>query len=481
MTLNLQVVKGVKWTSISTAGRTLIQLIQLSLVAHYLSAEALGLFALVQIFLSFSQLFMDMGIGNAVIHQQKNSHRHLSELFTISVMIGLTITFSVYFIAPLLGLFFDEPRLAKYVELVAVVFVIFSLSRIHLALLQKKLAFSIIAKVELLSAITGFIIVISCIVNSLGIEALLYGYIAAASVQSLLFFSLSDFRPSLCYPESWSEIKEYLSFGFYQTGDSIVNFFNSQIDLILVGKLLGTEALGGYSLIRQLCFRPAMVINPVLTRVAFPVMAKLQCSPELPKVYCKLVGVLGILNFPLYVVIFVLATPIISTLFGDQWLHIVSVLQFMAVWCLVRSVMNPVGSLLMAVGKVKLALRWNSFLLIIMPLVIYLSTKYGVFGVAITLAIMQVLLLPGHWYFLLKQSVGIQYKEILAVLIKPLFSAVLAGVVVWLFISELSFFSFLHQLIIGVIIGAVSYIFFALQLCPMFRELLKGHFSIESK
>jgi len=481
MSLNLQVVKGVKWTSISTAGRTLIQVIQLSLVAHYLSAEALGLFALVQICLSFSQLFMDMGIGNAIIHQQKNSHRNLSELFVINVVIGFLVTVCVYCIAPYLALFFDEPRLTKYIEMVAVVFVIFSLSRIHLALLQKKLAFSVIAKVELFSALIGFCVVVVCLINGLGIEAMLYGYLANISVQSLMFCYVSGFSPLPCYPKSWSEIKGYLSFGFYQTGDSIVNFFNSQIDLILIGRLLGTEVLGGYSLVRQLCFRPAMVINPVLTRVAFPVMARLQFSLGLPKVYCKLIGVLGLLNFPLYVAMFVLATPIVAILFGEQWLHIVPVLQLMSLWCLVRSVMNPVGSLLMAVGKVKLALKWNASLLIIMPVAIYFSTNYGVLGVAIVLAVLQIMLIPGHWYFLLHQSVGIKYRDVLNALTSPLLSAVFAGGVTWMFIAELPSFSFLHQLIIGVTVGAVSYVLFALQLCPMFRSMLKGNFSIESK
>jgi len=479
MSITKQATSGVKWTSISTVCKAVLQLAQLSVVAHYMTAEALGIYALVQVCLAFCQIFMDMGIGNAIIHQQNTSHKHLSELFIINLAIAALLSVSVYLAAPLLALFFEQSALTKYIQLVSIVFVVFAFSRIHLAQLQKQLAFSSIAKVELSSAVVGFSLVVGLTLNDYGVEALIYGYISAALFQTVLFWLVSEFRPSVCMPKSWSELKKYLSFGAYQTGDSTVNYFNSQFDLILVGKLLGAEVLGGYALARQFCFRPAMVINPVLTRVAFPVMAKLQSSDKLTSVYCKLSNMLAMLNFPLYVALAVLAEPIVHIVFGEKWLHIVPMFQLMAIWCLVRSVMNPVGSLLMAVGKVKLAFKWNSFLLLLIPGSIYIGSTFGIYGVACALVLLQICLLPGHWYFLLNKSIGISAKDFFKSLALPLIAAIISGFLAWMVAIELTDFVFFIKLTIGLIIGGISYVLCAYKLNPLFRNLLKGNFSLE--
>ena len=68
--LKQQAIHGVKWTSLSTGIRTILQLVQLIILARFLSAEDFGLVAIVMVVIGFSQLFMDMGISNAIIHKQ---------------------------------------------------------------------------------------------------------------------------------------------------------------------------------------------------------------------------------------------------------------------------------------------------------------------------------------------------------------------------------------------------------------------------
>jgi len=208
-------------------------------------------------------------------------------------------------------------------------------------------------------------------------------------------------------------------------------------------------------------------------------MAKLQSSDKLTSVYCKLSNMLAMLNFPLYVALAVLAEPIVHIVFGEKWLHIVPMFQLMAIWCLVRSVMNPVGSLLMAVGKVKLAFKWNSFLLLLIPGSIYIGSTFGIYGVACALVLLQICLLPGHWYFLLNKSIGISAKDFFKSLAFPLIAAIISGFLAWMVAIELTDFVFFIKLTIGLIIGGISYVLCAYKLNPLFRNLLKGNFSLE--
>lgn len=479
MTIKKQAISGVKWTTFSTVVRSVIQLAQLSIIAHFLSAQVLGLYALIQVCLAFCQLFVSAGIGNAIVHQQNTSHRHLSELFFINVAVSVLLAFFVYLLSPFFSWFFEQPALQEYIELLTIVFIIIALSRVHLAQLQKKMAFSAIAKAELFSSVIGFIVMIALLNSDFGIDALIYGYLASTFMQSVFLWCACDFRPTFCYPKSWHKLQAYLSFGVYQTGSSLVNYFNSQFDVILVGKFFGTEILGGYSLVRQFCFRPAMVINPVLTRVAFPVMAKLQQSDKLAGVFCKLSQALALINFPLYVAFIIFAKAIVSVFFGENWLHLVPLFQLMAFWCLVRSAINPIGSLLMAVGKVKLAFYWNSFLLLLYPICIILGSYWGVTGVATSLLLLQIGLLPGQWWFLLQKSAAISFTAFLNAFTIPLLASIAAGIVAGGLVSLLSEQPDWQQLSVGLFCGGIMYVLLLAKFTPQFRQLFNNRFSLE--
>lgn len=480
-TISSQAINGVKWTSTSTIGRAIIQLVQLSIVAHFLSAQVLGLYALLQISIAFCQIFIGVGIGNAIIHQREITPRHLSELFVINLVIAFVISICFYIAAPLFAWFFEQEILQSYIELVSIAFIIIALSQVHLALLQKKLAFAVIAKVELLSAIIGFSIVVTMIKYDYGIESLIYGYLSLISLQSLSFWLISEFKPVFCLPHSWRELKNYLSFGAYQTGSTFVNYFNSQFDLILVGKLFGVEVLGGYSLVRQFCFRPTMVINPVLTKVAFPVMAKIQEFSRLSEVFCNLSRALALINFPLYTAFIIFASPIVDVFFGSQWLHMVPIFQMISLWCLLRSIANPIGVLLMAVGKVKLAFYWNCFLLALYPSAILLGSNWGVEGVTLSLVVLQISLLPGQWFYLLKKSIGISFIDFFSSFKAPLLISFISGSVTGLLVAQFTTVHSWVELLIGILFGALVYAVLSYKFNAFFRHVLHSKFYLEFK
>lgn len=434
MTLATKAKSGVKWTTLSTVIRAISQLALLALAARYLGPEALGHYALLLLVLGFAQLFMDMGLGNAVIHHDNVSQDHINQLFTVNLVVAIIVAMAISLIAPLLALFFNAPELTALVLLVAPAFIISALFRMHLVVLQKQLAFKVIAKIEISAQLVAVIITFILLLNNIEIKALVFGYLTNITIQGAAYwlFSPTRIRPKM--PESVASISKYLNFGVFQTADGVINYINSQFDVLIVGKILGTEVLGGYNLARQFCFRPAMVINPILTRVAFPVMARLQKSEKLPKVYTKLVTSLALINFPLYLFLAVFTESVIEFMFGEQWLIITTEFRLLAIWCLIRSCMNPVGSLFMAIGKVKQLFNWNLSLTLIFPSVIIFGAQFGVVGVGISLVITQFVLLLIHTKLLLNKAIDLSIchylQEILKVLLIASFSAVVTYAII---------------------------------------------------
>lgn len=477
MTLSVNAVTGVKWTSVSTLVKAVLQILLLVVAARYLSSEQLGVYAVCQIVIGFSQLFMDVGIGNAIIHTQEKSSKILSELFSVNLFFSLIVSGCVYFSASTITHYFEIGNAAQIVEVLSISFIIAGGYRVHVAILQKEMKFSDIAKIEISSQIIGFITSLLLLVQGFGVLSLVLGYITNLTIQLLIYWGKASKAIYFTLKINWQQHKKIWHFGAFQTADSFVNYFNSQFDLILVGKLLGSEVLGGYSLIRQFCFRPAMVINPVFTRVAFPLMAKIKFSDKLPTIYNKLILLLSSINFPLYVAMAIFSEQIIVLLFGEKWLHLVPIMQVMSLWCLVRSAMNPVGSLMMATGKVRKLFTWNFSLLLFLPAAIFIGSDGGIRGITFALLLLQVALLFAHWYFLLYQSAKINLKEFFTSLAIPFFTAIIAGFVAALVQSLL--IMPIMQFIFGLLSGLISYLLLSMVVNKELVKLLKGKFTFE--
>jgi O-antigen/teichoic acid export membrane protein len=90
----------------------------------------------------------------------------------------------------------------------------------------------------------------------------------------LLFKGMKSYKTSFIF--SHTEIRNFYSFGFYQLGERTLNYFASQFDTIIIGKILCADKLGIYTVAKNLIMKPAQIINPIVTKVAFPTMAKVQ-------------------------------------------------------------------------------------------------------------------------------------------------------------------------------------------------------------
>lgn len=105
-----------------------------------------------------------------------------------------------------------------------------------------------------------------------------------------------------------------------------------------------------------------MKLNPIITRVLFPAFAKIQDDTEKLRVnFYKLLSVVGIINFPALLGLMVVSNNFVPLVFGEKWSSIIPVLQLLCIVGLLRSVGNPIGSLLMAKARVDISFKFNVF------------------------------------------------------------------------------------------------------------------------
>ncbi len=420
MSLREKVLSGVKWTTLSSAINTLFQILQLAILTHYLSSSDFGLMAIVYVIIGFSALFMDMGISAAIIHKQHLSHEQLSSLYWLNVFAGVFLFLVVYMIAPFIADFYHQESLVVLIRLLALTFVMNAFASQYKLLLQKELKFNILSKISILTVFTSLLLATILAINDFGIYSLVYAALGSSFFNTVVFLSMGmkEHRPSFIF--NYRAIRFMITFGLFQMADRSITYFNSQFDVILIGKLLGVEALGIYSIAKNLSLRPAKVINPIITRVTFPVMSKLQDDTQkLRSIYLKTINYLSTVNFFIYILMAVLAEPIILILFGHKWEESIDILRILAFYGAIRSTGNPQGTLLLSKGKADLSFYLNLGKFFIMVAVIYIGSHWGLIGVAWSLLLLTTGFIFPNWYIVVRPLSGATLRSYLLQIVRP--------------------------------------------------------------
>ncbi|MGV8934670.1 MAG: MOP flippase family protein [Gallionellaceae bacterium] len=457
VTLRKQTFSGVRWTAASSLGRAVLQVIQVAILARLLAPTDFGLIAIVLALMAFLQIFADAGVSNAIIHYQNISREQLSSLYWLNVSVSVLMAIMLVTTSPWLADLYSKPVLQSLFAIAAAAMVVSSLAQQLRINAQKELRFDQLATLELAAALCGFATTVGLAWAGAGVYALAVGSLVGAVAGCVLawLFLAHGWRPQ--WRLNLKEIRPFLKFGGYMVGNNLANTFNTQIDVLLGAHLFGAQEMGLYSVPKNLTLNVQMVINPIVSNVGLPVMAKAQGdSVLLKRVYLQTMRMTASVNFPIYVGMALFAPEIVHLMLGEKWQEAIPLLQIFSCWGLLRSIGNPAGSLLFAVGKVKLVFRWNMVLLIFIGPTIWLGSLYGVQGMAFAMTgLMAFLFVPG-WYFLIRPSCGATLGEYSMQLFVPLVLSIIAGIASYSAVAMLD--NQVARLMMNLVIGMLIYL-----------------------
>jgi O-antigen/teichoic acid export membrane protein len=415
MNIKKQAISGVKWTTISTVILAASSLIKISVLARFLDPSDFGLMALVSFVLGFTDLFMDMGLSSAILHRQNITRKEYSSLYWLNVSFSAILLFIIAFvISPVFAAFYLEPELLKLIPLAGIGIILSAIGRQYKTIFQKKLEFKRIAIVDIFSAVIALVFAIIFAINGFGVYALVYSALIQYGLSNLIYFLIGNKQQSLLFHFNFNETKPFLKIGIYQVGGQVVNYFNRDLDVLIIGKFFGAELLGGYSLAKQLVYRPAQVLNPIFTRVASPILAKLQNDVyALKQHYLKLVNIIVSVNAPIYVSIIILAPTVVTLLYGQGFQDITILVRVLSIYMIFRAVCNPVGTLVVATGRTDLEFYWNLLTLFFMPISIIVGAQFSLVAVTCSITVAMILLLVPNWFFLIRKLTKATLREYL--------------------------------------------------------------------
>ncbi|MCM3668144.1 MOP flippase family protein [Mesobacillus maritimus] len=419
-TIRNQLHKGVKWTGASSLFITIIQVVQFALLANVMGAAEFGLVGMITTIVVFAQILIDLGLGSAVIQKERVTNRMLSTLFWLNMLVGILLFVVLMVASPLIASFFHEEELVPLVRLLAIMFLIAPIGQQSQYMLQKELRFNALAVVEIIATFLSFFTLIGLLFVMSPIYAYVISQVLFYALKGVLYFSvyLKTWRPLFVF--RLAECKEILSFGGFQLASRLVNRIGSNLDVLLIGRFMGAEALGFYHLAYQVVTIPVLKINPILTRVAFPLFSKNQHDHNsLKEGFLHISKLLALVSFPLLLGVIAVADVFIVTVFGKQWLPATEILQIMAIVGLLRVLMNPNGSVLLAKGKANLSFYWDTGVLLLYGLALWVAVQSQnletVAWTYVTVSLVNFFI--GRW--LLAWLIQLSLKDYLQALSKP--------------------------------------------------------------
>lgn len=459
--IKLQATKSAKWTAFSNVIVSLLEMLRLFIMAKLLSPDDFGLMAMVMVVLGFAQVYSDMGIGAAIIHRQDITTNQLSSLYWLNIFAGFIICLIIYFLQPFIIIFYNEPRLNDLLPWVVIIFLTAPFGQQFQFLLQKELSFKIIALIDIFGSTVNLLVAISFAILGKGALALVLGRVSDSIIKSLAFSIIGFNRWRPLFHFKLCDLNGYIRFGFYQMGDKTISYFNSNLDKILIGSLLGSQLLGYYSLAWNLAIQPVSKINPVITRVAFPVFSLIQKDKNrLRSGYLSIIRLLSTINSPLLIGLAAVSQIFVPTLFGGKWNSSIFLIQLLCFVSLFRSLGNPVGALLLSKGRADISFKWNLMLLTTQSIGIFIGANYfGIEGVAFSLLFLQIAYQYPAFKILINPIIECKYFDFIRSFITSIFISISMAFILYIILQFYAIIS-ISYLVLLIFIGATTYFIF---------------------
>ncbi|MEM9115927.1 MAG: lipopolysaccharide biosynthesis protein [Myxococcota bacterium] len=351
-------VRGGAFFAASRTVRGLIDVLATLVLARLLTPADYGLVGLAAAVTGFVTLFKDLGLSTATIQREDLRHAEVSKLFWINVGLGLLLSAITAASAPLLGAFFEEPRLVPIVFALSIGFAFGGASVQHAALLERNLLQGRLAWVEFGSVAGSSLAAVGSAWAGMGPWALVIQSVGLAGLRMVLLWGACGWRPSP--PWVRASVSEHLAMGGHLTGFSIVNYLARNLDDVLVGRFVGTEALGLYQQAYRLLMIPLRQLNTPIGSVAKPALSRLVGEPErYRRAYLRILDKILLLTMPLGAFLLVHAGSVLSVVLGEQWRPAENVFRWLGLLMFSQPIGNSTGWLFISQGRTGTMLRWG--------------------------------------------------------------------------------------------------------------------------
>ena len=477
---NSNIKQGFLWLGTANIAAQIFDVISSVLILIFLSKTEIGLATLAWSFAVIVESFNGLGVGTSMLQKKDLPQKEVNSLFWFSTGFSIAAFLLIVLLSPMISIYYNSPELSAMMAVSALKLPIVGAMLVPLQLLNRDLKYKQIGAAQTVASFLSSVTKIGLAASGLGAWSLVIAHVSSGIFMFIGVLFFSSFYPVLYF--KFPEIKEHIVFGSRVTFSGVIYHIYRNADYLIIGKLLGNEALGVYRVAFDIAMTPAMALLNVVNRASFPVFSRISSNrDQLAKTFIWTQKNLTFFIAPLSLFIIFTAGDIIAIAGKEKWAEAVPAIQILAVAAFMRTVAQTFPQLFHAVGRPAFAV-YDSLM------TFFLSVSFFLFFISFFKESMGILSACIAWFatyplaiafliYLTRKVVPVTFFSYIATFKETLTACAvvvpLSGLILF-YRSSIPWGIWLHPLLQGAIILTVFGTFFKLSRKVSIKSIFKG-------
>lgn len=446
--------KNFVWRFAERCGAQIVTFIVSIVLARILTPEDYGKVALITVFTTIMQVFVDSGLGVALIQKKDADDLDFSSVFYFNFVICLVLYAAMFFASPFIANFYNDSSLTPIIRVISLTIVISGVKGIQQSYVSRNMLFKRFFYSTLGGTIFSAILGIALAYTGFGVWAIVAQQLSNTTIDTLILWLTVKWRPKKMF--SWERLKGLLSFGWKMLASSLLDTVYGNIRSLIIGKLYSSSDLAYYNQGKQFPNVVVTNINTSIDSVLLPTMASVQDDSQRVKTMTRrAIKTSTYIMAPLMMGLAFCAEPIVRLVLTDKWISCVPFLRIFCITYMFYPIHTANLNAIKAMGRSDLFLKLEIAKKIVGMILLLSTMWFGVMAMAYSLLVSSVLSqIINSWPNIKLLNYG--YLEQLKDIIPSIALAVLMGFCVNL-VSLLNL-SNIVTLLIQIPLGAVIYI-----------------------
>ncbi|WP_019156024.1 lipopolysaccharide biosynthesis protein [Robertmurraya massiliosenegalensis] len=353
--VNRELKNGIIISAIGKYSYYLVQFVVLGVLARILTPSEFGIVSVINVFLIFFSMLIDMGIGPAIIQNKNLENKQLNGIFSFTIIFSIILSLLFALMSKPIAIFYDDSKLIGASIVMSIALFTSGLNIVPRAILLKQKRFLEANMAQVISSVISGIVGITLALLNFSYYALIFSTIAK-NVSMLIIIFLKTNLKILTKIRKEDLIAIY-SFSKNQFLFNFINYFSRNLDRLLIGKFLNLKELSYYERAYQLSLYPNQILTNVITPVIQPIMSEYEDKKEIiKKTYLTISRLLAFIGMPLSVFLYFSSEEIIYILFGQQWTGSILTLQILSLSIWIQMILSSTGSIFQSTNRTDLLL-----------------------------------------------------------------------------------------------------------------------------
>ena len=398
MHLKDKITHGVFWQGLERIGSYGISFIVSIVLARRLSPEEFGVIAIMLVFITLSQVFIDSGFSTALIQKKDMEESDCCSVFYINIIMSFVLYGILFFASPFIADFYETEGLSIYLHVFSLVLIIRSFSLVQNALLRKRMLFHLSFRISWIALIISGIVGISMAYSDCGVWSLIAQQLTNAFVTVIMQWYWVKWRPQWLF--DWQRTKELFSFGWKMFCSGFLDTIYKDIYSLVIGKIADLEMLSYYDRGKQYPKYGMDIINSTIGSVLLPAFSELQDDRRKMKELAKRgLRIIMFVVSPALAFLFVFADSITILLLTEKWLPSVIFMRLCCITFFFWPFSTTNLQIITACGRSDIHLILEIVKKIESALIILITYRFGVEAMVTTSAAFSIVyMVENAWY-----------------------------------------------------------------------------------